>query len=275
MNFAEIIKRLREESNPIRFVASRILARTGLSQLFNLKIQRSGYQLHFFDTALSMTLWLAADERSDDVKIVQSLLEPGAIYVDIGANIGDLVVAGARAVGGDGKVYAFEAHPRIFALMLKNFALNALTNISPVNAACGEDFGWTCFSDKRSDDMNQVGMGSIVVPVIPADKLLPAGDICLVKIDVEGFELFVLKGLIGSLSRTRHVLLEVGDQHFGQFGYRYADIHDLLTAQGFTIYAKAKQKGSKWVAIKQRDYPFPTVQNVIATRDLDLNGRFA
>ncbi|AMG74736.1 FkbM family methyltransferase [Sphingopyxis granuli] len=268
MKISQIVKRLGEERQPVRFLASRILARTGAAERLGLQIRRRGYQLHFFNTALSMNLWLYAQERSDDVNIIQSLLAPGGIYVDIGANIGDLVLAGAQAVGANGRVFAFEAHPRIFGLMSQNVRLNQRTNIHPVNAACGSEFGWTQFSDMRSDDMNQIGKGDIVVPVIPAQYLLPEADIDLIKIDVEGFELFVLKGLEKSLGRTRHLLIEVGDAHFEQFGYRYADIHQLLTAQGFTIFAQDKAKGDYgWHLVVDGDHPFPLVQNVVASRD--------
>ncbi|MBA4306969.1 MAG: FkbM family methyltransferase [Sphingopyxis sp.] len=268
MQISHIVKRLGEERQPMRFLASRLLARSGLAEKLGFKIQRRGYQLHFFNTALSMTLWLYANERSDDVDIIQSLLKLGGTYVDIGANIGDLVLAGAKAVGPDGKVFAFEAHPRIFGLMSQNLRLNQTPNIHPVNAACGEDFGWARFSDMRSDDMNQIGHGEIVVPTIPAQMLLPDEDIDLIKIDVEGFEFFVLKGLQKSLGRTRHLLIEVGDVHFAQFGYRYADIHDLLIAQGFAIFAldKAKVDGA-WHPVTDRDHPFPMVQNILASRD--------
>lgn len=268
MQISHIVKRLGEERRPARFLASRILARTGLAERLGLKIRRRGYQLHFFNTALSMNLWLYANERSDDVDIIQSLLTAGGTYVDIGANIGDLVLAGAMKVGSNGKVFAFEAHPRIFALMSQNMRLNRGYNIHPVNAACGEDFGWARFSDMRSDDMNQVGEGEIVVPTIPAQNLLPEEDIDLIKVDVEGFELFVLRGLVKSLARTRHLLIEVGDAHFEQFGYRYAEIHDLLTAQGFTIFAQNKAHGDlDWKRVTDRDHPFPVVQNIVASRN--------
>lgn len=269
MQISHMVKRLSEERRPVRFLASRILARTGLAERFGLKIRRRGYQLHFFNTALSMNLWLYANERSDDVDIIQSLLTAGGTYVDIGANIGDLALAGATTVGPAGKVFAFEAHPRIFALMTQNMRLNSGCNIHPVNAACGEEFGWARFSDKRSDDMNQIGKGEIVVPTIPAQHLLPEEDIDLIKVDVEGFELFVLRGLVKSLARTKHLLIEVGDAHFEQFGYRYADIHDLLTAQGFTIFAQNKAQGDfDWKTVADRDCPFPVVQNILASRDL-------
>ncbi len=266
MNFLAILKNIKNEDRPIRFLLSRLLARSGLASRFGLKISRSGYKLHFFNTALSMSLWSYADGRSEDVKIVRAMLRRGGTYVDIGANIGDLVLAGAITVGEHGAVYAFEAHPRLFSLMLRNISLNNCTNVYPVNAACAESFGWARFSDMRSDDLNQIGNGEILVPMVPAQHLLSDQPIDLIKIDVEGFELFVLKGLTEALGHTRSLFLEVGDAHFAQFGYRYADIHDLLTAQGFAIFAKNDESG-QWTLLTDRDHQFPIVQNIIALRD--------
>ena len=274
MNFSHMMTRIREERRPLRFLLSRVLAATGLAARLKLKITRDGYQLHFFDTAMSQNLWLSAEDRSYDVDIIRSLLTPGGVYVDIGANIGDLVLAGASAVGPGGKVFAFEAHPRTFSLMLQNVALNGRPNIHPVNAACGDAFGWARFSNKSADDMNQVGTGDLVVPIVPAQSFLPQEQIDLVKVDVEGFELFVLQGLVDALPRTRHLLLEVGDAHFMHFGYRFADVYDLLVGLGFAI---LKQDGDGdariWKPLNDRDHPFPRVQNVIATRDLRLRER--
>ena len=273
MQYTQIFRQLGEQAKPVRFLASRLLARSGLSERLGMKIARRGYRLHFFNTSLSMSLWLYANERSEDVDLIHTLLAPGDNYVDIGANVGDLALAGATVVGDEGKVYAFEAHPRIFALMLRNIALNKRRNIHPVNAACGEDFGWARFSDSRSDDMNQIGAGGIVVPTLPACRLLPDEPIGLLKIDVEGFELFVLKGLLETLAQVKTVMLEVGDNHFAHFGYRYADIHDLLIRQGFTIFVKEPDMESGWNAMTDRDRPFPVVQNILASRDARLGER--
>lgn len=269
-----MMTRIREEKRPFRFLLSRVLAASGLSAQLKLKITRDGYQLHFFDTAMSKNLWLSAEERSYDIELIRSMLTRGGIYVDIGANIGDLVLAGAGAVGPGGKVFAIEAHPRTFSLMLQNVALNRRSNIYPVNAACGEAFGWAKFSNKSSDDMNQVGSGDLVVPIVPAQNFLPDDQIDLVKVDVEGFELFVLKGLQDALPRTRHVLLEVGDGHFRQFGYRFAEVYDLLVGQGFAILVQDLRADTRgWKPIDDRDHPFPSVQNIIATRDPRLSER--
>ncbi|MBM4213226.1 MAG: FkbM family methyltransferase [Gammaproteobacteria bacterium] len=267
MNPLRIVDRLLAEEKPIRFLLSRILAETGLSVSLGLQIKRPGWKLHFFNTSLSMTLWLDKATRLEDIEVIQGLLPSSGTYVDIGANIGDLTLAGATAVGRAGRVLAFEAHPRTFALLLKNLRLNGFGNVFPVNAACGEAFGWTRFTDRRSDDMNRVDTDGMVVPVIPAATLIPEGTVDLLKIDVEGFELFVLKGLQPTLSRTDHVLIEVGDRLFAQYGYSFGDVYDLLASEGFLLIRRELSNGVySWTKTTERDHVFLEVENIIATR---------
>lgn len=267
MNVLRIMDRLRAERRPIRFLLSRILAETGLSVSLGLKIKRPAWNLHFFNTSLSMALWLDADTRLEDIEVIRGLLPLSGTFVDVGANIGDLTLAGANAVGPAGRVLAFEAHPRTFSLLLKNLRLNNCGNIYPVNAACGDAFGWTRFTDRRSDDMNRVGNEGVVVPVIPAGMLIPDGPVHLLKVDVEGFELFVLKGLKTTLGRTNHVMLEVGDRLFAQYGYAFGDVYDLLCSEGFVLFRRELSNGVySWTRAADRNHVFPKVENVIATR---------
>lgn len=255
---------LRIQDRPVRFLLSRILAKTGLSELLNIKIERIGYRLHFFNTSMSMTLWLDRNDRNTDVDFIRSILSPGDVYIDIGANIGDLVVAASLAVGPSGRVYAFEAHPRIFSYLRRNITLNELVNVRPVQAACGEDFGWVSFEDRSADDMNRVGSGGLNVPVIPAQNLVSEERIRLIKIDVEGFELFVMKGLTDILERSEAIYFEVGDRHFEDFGYTFAEIHDFLRQHKFEIW-KFRESGSM-VPVEGPGERFARIQNLVALK---------
>jgi hypothetical protein len=94
------------------------------------------------------------------------------------------------------------------------------------------------FSDYRSDDQNHVTIASadgITVAVRTLDSLVPNRNVDLLKIDVEGFELMVLRGAREALARTRAIYFEAWDRHFARYGYSFADLHDFLTLHGFTI----------------------------------------
>ena len=66
------------------------------------------------------------------------------------------------------------------------------------------NFGWVKFTDKLTDDQNCVAdvPGCFTLPVIPLDSLLETISPTVLKIDVEGFEKFVLQGASGVLERT-------------------------------------------------------------------------
>lgn len=84
-----------------------------------------------------------------------------------------------------------------------------------VQAAVGDKLGWVRFTDSRSDDQNHVANeGPIVVPMITLDSLMENEAVTLLKIDVEGFEKFVLIGANKLLEKTQFVYFEAWDEHF-------------------------------------------------------------
>jgi len=137
---------------------------------------------------------------------LKQLLGEGNIFLDVGANIGFLSIVAAHFVGKSGLVYAVEPHPLIFKELLKNISLNKTKNIVPLNVAFGSgrseamlyenpDINWGAASLIPPQDRGITRGWS--VKVVSIDELIQSGQIQrpdLVKIDVEGFELEVLKG---------------------------------------------------------------------------------
>jgi FkbM family methyltransferase len=253
---------LRDHPNPARFFASRILWQTRLCRFFS--IERSGYRLHFFPTALSATLWVGGD-RGVDEEFVTRYLRPRDRVVDVGANIGSIALTAAGLVGPQGSVLAFEAHPRTFEFLLRNITLNGFANIRARHAAVGDHEGWVTLSDDRTDDQNHVVRDrGIRVPVTPLDALnLP--EIGLLKLDVEGFETFVLAGARQTLRRTACVYFESWDEHVGKYDCTCEDAVRLLREAGFRVWQQ-RQDTLLEVASPHRS---PTCENLIAVRDLD------
>ena len=74
-----------------------------------------------------------------ETSLVMDLLHPGAVFVDVGANIGYFTVLAATTAG---KVFAFEPDPENFRLLEANLALNALQRkVTAVPAALAEEDG--------------------------------------------------------------------------------------------------------------------------------------
>lgn len=157
--------------------------------------------------------------------------------MDVGSNIGHLSIEAALKVGKHGQVFAFEAHPRIAGFLRKNIRLNRLGHVHVAQCAVGENFGWTSFTDKLTDDQNCVseGEGSFTLPIIPLDALLVQQRPSVIKIDVEGFEKFVLHGAASLLERTSFIYFEAWTEHFSRYEYSFSDIYEYLSGKGFLL----------------------------------------
>ncbi|NEQ34471.1 MAG: FkbM family methyltransferase, partial [Leptolyngbya sp. SIO4C5] len=125
----------------------------------------------------------------------------------------------ARSVGKSGKVYTFEANPVNYERVLKNVALNQFANVQVIHIALGDAPGQL----KLMFSSVEAGSGSLHTEVqqtqhqdnqvqqiaVPVDTLdhqrevhkLPLPD--FIKLDVEGFEPNILKGMEQLLSQTR------------------------------------------------------------------------
>lgn len=209
--FFERLDILRKHPAPLRFLVSRILMVAGCSQFFT--ICRTGYRLRFFPSALSAALWINPRERSGEEKFLRSNLRPGDTAIDVGANVGNIALALAAAVGPSGKVLAIEPHPRIFSYLKGNAAYNRFSQLDVLNCALGAERSTIFMKDRRDDDQNAVSAhpgasAAIEIPLQRLDDVAPPGDIALLKVDVEGYEYFVFSGAAATLRRTRMVYFE-------------------------------------------------------------------
>jgi FkbM family methyltransferase len=144
----------------------------------------------------------------------------GRICVDVGANIGLHTLTLSAAVGPSGKVFSLEPENRNFALLERNLRANAVTNVTAVHCAAGESEG-KCelklssenFGDHRVAGGTRVGPGGFgiqTVPMCTVDRLLREtgdGEIGFIKIDVQGYEMQVLRGMEQTLRRNRDAIL--------------------------------------------------------------------
>ena len=215
---------------------SRLLWRSGFSHLF--VVRRNGYRVRFHPSAVSAGTWTEPDSLSQEEAFVASRLRPGDCYVDVGSNVGMLVLRAATVVGATGRVIAIEAHPRTYRFLVDNVTLNGFSWVRAIHSAVGKDQGTLTFSDELSDDQNHVVLegAGVEVPVARLDDLVPDGPIALLKVDVEGFELPVLLGAPRVLERTRCILLESWDEHAARYGFTVTNVGALLRDSGFTIF---------------------------------------
>lgn len=258
------MRRLRQEKRPVRFLASRILWHSRLASIIPLYAEGQGFKLRFFPSSVSASFWLDPSFRRTDESIVRSCLRPGDVAVDVGANVGTMTLLMASCVGSDGSVVSFEPHPRIFRFLHHNVGQNGFT-VELHNIALGDEDDFAGFSDTPLDDYNRPDeAGDIRVPMMKLDTIMGEGEqrIALLKVDVEGYELFVLRGAVSTLSRTDRLYIEVNDQHFAEFGYSTVDLLTLIRNGGFYPW---RWDGARFTEVTG-DYAAGGTENLLCVR---------
>lgn len=129
-------------------------------------------------------------------------------YVDVGANVGNHLVFMGKSHP-NRRLVGFEPNPRAFELLEINIALNELsktTRLLPF--ALGEtDSRATMATSEHNLGAARIDNGSTIdIQVKVGDDLLAGEDIDIIKIDTEGFEMFVLSGLRKTIARCRPIL---------------------------------------------------------------------
>jgi FkbM family methyltransferase len=240
----KLIKILREDPRPLRRLLGMVLIRLpfDIGSVVFIKIRIRDYFIRFHASALSLAFWHNPHDRSSDYNFMTSYLKPGDTYVDVGANIGTTLIPAAKSVA-DGHVMGFEPHPKVFSYLEENVLLNDLKeNVKLKNCALGNKRGHATLSDKREDDINRVNSAGegIAVPLSLLDDFTEdLVKVNLLKIDVEGYERFVVEGSKKTLKKTDCVYFEISEEHFSKFGYSVKDLLLMLEAAGFSLFVKA------------------------------------
>jgi FkbM family methyltransferase len=152
-----------------------------------------------------------------EVELFRSILRPGDVAIDVGANLGAHTIPMARLVGPTGFVFAVEPQRILFNILCGNIALNELVNVKAFPFALGREPGAIRVIPVdygAEGNFGGVALGGTqgeVVPVVTLDQVgLPKAR--LIKIDVEGMELDVLLGAKEILARDRPVLYVENDR---------------------------------------------------------------
>jgi FkbM family methyltransferase len=230
------LARIREQEHPVRFLTMKVLAKAGVLDRVPLKVKFAGVRMRLRPGAVGP--WVTPNHpQLADMKILQSYLRPGDVFVDVGANVGRHTLCAARCVGPEGSVVSFEPHPRVFGYLTENIGLNGFQNVTAHNAAVGDSEGEVHISDAQDHDTNTVATdgNGIATPVHRLDDVVPPDlPVRMLKIDAEGYEKFVLDGAPRVLQRTDCIFIEVGNPGAERFGYDAADLVEQIRSCGFT-----------------------------------------
>jgi FkbM family methyltransferase len=172
-----------------------------------------------------------------ETEIISSILRTGDKAIDIGANIGWYTTLMSKYVGLNGKVIAIEPVPSTFIGLKKSLELNHnLNNVIFLNLACSDHVGkeiiheFPSMHPGLSSGRTYDGIPKIEhqVPADTIDRLIDIygfTKVHLVKIDVEGSELAVLRGAVNSLSNSmiEALMIEANQERCLAFGYQFEE----------------------------------------------------
>jgi FkbM family methyltransferase len=224
------------------------------------------------DSVLSKIIYDGFEE--EELNFIKKILKKDDVFVDIGANVGLFSLIASQVVGNKGLVIAFEPTLITFNRLLENISLNNLNNIQAINCGLSNESGELNFyiSDNGYDAWNSFAPSAdnklqrtIKVNVSTLDKELKDVDkakIKLVKIDVEGWEKFVLKG--GEIFFNNYcpiIMVEFTDENTFNAGYSVHEIYDTMVNYGYEWYTI--KNGELIKELKRLYYPY---NNLIAIK---------
>ncbi len=187
----------------------------------HLSIKRCRYGLMLYspkDTYIGRSFDLYGEFAEDEVTIFRQLIRPGHTVLDIGANIGAHAIALAAIVGPRGRVIAFEPQRIIFQMLNANVALNTLSHVTTLQMALGSAPG--SIKVPALDYGSEGNFGGVSLENVAAGEDVALATLdslaiepChFVKIDVEGMEIEVLKGMAETIARHRPAMYVENDR---------------------------------------------------------------
>lgn len=180
----------------------------------------------------------------------EAQLRPGDVFVDIGANVGYFTLLAARAVTAAGHVIAFEPLPATVSKLRRNIDANALGNVTIVPKVASDEAGHVEIFSGPSTNLGRSSTAPVhdgssagrVESVVTADAipedLWPR--VRAIKVDVEGDELRVLRGLhplLSALAKDACVVVEVAPERLDGRGHSAGQLLETMAALGFSAAA--------------------------------------
>jgi FkbM family methyltransferase len=175
-------------------------------------------------------------------------IEKARCFVDVGALLGYYTCLASKIIP-SGVVYAFEMDAYNFGLLEKNIALNGATNVRAMQAAVADRSGTLSYFRNGTGEGGVFKLAKLGT-TFTQEQLTPAKAVTLdevfateagpdvVKVDVEGAEILVLKGMLGLLRERKPTLfMEVHPNTIQGFGATSQDLVRIITECGYELYA--------------------------------------
>lgn len=201
----------------------------------------------YLDPNDSLDLFINGIYEPYETELISSMIRPGNVVLDIGANIGYYTLILAKLVGQSGKVFAFEPEPTNFRLLEKNVSINGHSNvILEQKAVSNRNENKKLYLNKENAGMHTIykppcpNLDSVDIETISLDNYFNnyTCKIDFIKMDIEGSEYTALEGMQTVLKRQNNIKLLVAffPSAIREYGYKPEQYVDLLMSNGFRVY---------------------------------------
>jgi FkbM family methyltransferase len=207
---------------------------------------------------------LTQRHERETMAVLDSLVQTGMTMLDVGAHVGYYACRYAPIVGKNGRIFAFEPHPRTFQMLTHN--VQKFAQVTPVQLALAEAAGTAVLHDylimsasgslhydetmvalqqahvHDGDVAPRIGQEfrpqTFTVQTMPGDDFLAAQGIQqvdVIKMDIEGAEIGALRGLRGTIGRspTLKLVMEYNPAALKAFGHEPEAAMNEVQAFGF------------------------------------------
>ena len=169
--------------------------------------------------------------------VKENYLHPSMVYLDCGANIGNHTIF-FSLIANAKKVYAFEGLKDTYDILKKNIQLNHLEHVEAYNYVLGAHEGYAEVASYQEENIGGTSFSETSeskIKMIKIDDFNIKEKVDFIKMDVEGFEKNVLKGMEQLLKKDRPILMiEI-------FNENYAEVSALLNSYGYYLAEKISQ----------------------------------
>jgi FkbM family methyltransferase len=191
------------------------------------------------DLYITRALELYGEFSQGEWDLFAQMVKPGMTVVEVGANIGAHSVALARACF-PGPLYLFEPQQRVFQILCANLALNGVSNAIACPEACSDETGMVVVPPLDYGSAFNFGGVSMLADAegVPGARVrattldsLGLAACHVLKIDVEGFEIQVVRGAAATIRKHRPLLYVENDRPAHQ-----QELISLIAGLGYRLY---------------------------------------
>jgi FkbM family methyltransferase len=238
------------------------------------------------DYPIGQTLYLDGNYEPELQRLMQHANLSGSVCLDVGANIGLHTLTMSELVGGAGQVFAFEPETHNFQLLELNLRRNGISNVvlqqcavSDQQGACQIGLSPVNYGDHRISTTAPADWQTQEVEMTTIDACvghLPNRAIRFIKIDVQGHELHVLRGMKQTLEKNPDatMVIEVAPDLLAHAKTSAKELMSLLESWGFTGWELLEHRiipiSPPWVYDLIRDRKWV---EVVLSRNSDLLNR--